>query len=222
MGVITISRQYGSEGIKIGRAVAEALDYLYIDKELIVEVASEAKVSVSEVERYDENPEHPALRILKKLVISPYRENIPWEEGWAPGPSFQSQADSEDIVVLDEDSCVQLTQKAIFRLAGRGNVVLMGRGGQALLADRSDVLHIRIEASFEQRIQNIRVEKDLGWEDAEREILKVDSQRRKFLKRHYGIVWDDPRCYHLTVNLGGICGLSTATKIIVAAAKNSF
>ena len=68
MGVITISREYGSDGRTVARKVAEALSYHNIDKELLVEVAQKAQVPVSEVERYDELPEHPALRILRKFL----------------------------------------------------------------------------------------------------------------------------------------------------------
>ena len=38
MGVITISRAYGSDGRTVGLRVAEALGYLYLDKELVIRV----------------------------------------------------------------------------------------------------------------------------------------------------------------------------------------
>ncbi len=38
MAIITVSREYGSEGTKIGKNLSESLDYLLVDKELIGEV----------------------------------------------------------------------------------------------------------------------------------------------------------------------------------------
>ena len=71
MSVITISREYGSGGRIIGEKVANVLGYAHMDKDLMVEVARQAQVPVSEVERFDEQPEHPALRVLGQLVGQP-------------------------------------------------------------------------------------------------------------------------------------------------------
>ena len=221
MGVITISRQYGSEGRKIGRAVAEALGYLYIDKDLMVEVAHEAQVPVSEVARYDECPEHPALRVLRKLLISPYPEDLvgPWEGEWASGFWVHRQIDPGDIVFLDEDTCVRLTGEAMLRLTDRGNVVLMGRGGQALLAHPFDVLHVRIVAPETFRVKTIVEREGLSRAEAIGQIQKVDEQRKRYIKRHYTVNWDDPLHYHLIINTGWT-GVEVAACLLVEAVRH--
>ena len=68
MGVVTISRQYGSDGRSVGFKLAEKLGYLYMDKELIVEVARRAGVPVEEVERFDEMPEGDIKFSIKRFL----------------------------------------------------------------------------------------------------------------------------------------------------------
>jgi len=54
MAVITISRQVGSLGTEIARAVAEKLNYEYVDKERISEALAHYGLPAPEVERFDE------------------------------------------------------------------------------------------------------------------------------------------------------------------------
>ncbi len=42
MGLITLSRQYGSDGRSVGLKVAELLNYHHVNKEIISQVAEEA------------------------------------------------------------------------------------------------------------------------------------------------------------------------------------
>jgi len=45
MAVITISRQFGSEGQKIGRRIADTLGYYYADEDIIERAVVEIYVS---------------------------------------------------------------------------------------------------------------------------------------------------------------------------------
>ena len=222
MGVITISRQYGSDGRTVGLRAAEAAGYLYIDKELIEEVAREAQVPVSEVERFDERPEHPALRVFRKFLTSGYGDpliDLPDYEMWPPTTVSELATQRQPALsVLDEESILRLTREAILRLADRDKIVLMGRGSQALLADRSDVLHVRIVAPLEYRILIVMERDGLGREEAARQCQKVDEKRKRYIKRHYGVAWDDPKLYHLTINTEQT-GVEAAAQIIVETAR---
>ncbi len=184
MGVITISRQYGSDGRTVGLEVAKALGYRYMNKELLVEVAHEAQISLSEAERYDEQPEHGALRVMRKLFLSPHPENIGGQVMWGETyelPILDRMVDEPDsgVLVMDEDTFVRLTQEIMLRLANEGNVVLIGRGGQALLADRLGVLHVRIEAPMQHRLQTVVERDEVSREGAEREIRNTDKKRKR-------------------------------------------
>jgi cytidylate kinase len=193
MGVVTISRQHGSDGRTVGVKAAESLGYQYMGKELIVRVALEADLPVSEVEAFDEQPEHPIMRAVRKFLAPPY-------PGAAAG-------------LAGED-----TQKIMLRLANEGNVVLMGRGSQAALADREDALHVRIVAPEAFRIATVMGRDDLGAEDAAREIKRVDELRERYIKRHYGVTAADTEYYHLVINTG-LCGVEAASEMVADALR---
>lgn len=52
--VITISREYGSEGRKIAEMLAERLGWKLVDKSLVAELATRAKFDTVTAARHDE------------------------------------------------------------------------------------------------------------------------------------------------------------------------
>ena len=69
MTVITVARQLGSFGDWIAEQLAAKLDYEFIDRRLVEEIASITETSVEEVERYDEKGEGRLRFFLKKLLV---------------------------------------------------------------------------------------------------------------------------------------------------------
>ena len=213
MGVITISRQYGSDGRSVGRKVAQALAYEYVDKELIAAVSHRAEVSLEDVERYDERPEHPVARAFRKLLIPAYDPVLigAMDSGW--GVYGGRQADWEETSpAFDEDSCVRVTAEVMRHLAASVNVVLIGRGGQAL-ALGPHVLHVCIVAPEEFRMKTVMERDELGPDEAAKQIRLTDRQRRRYIKRHYGIDWDDAHHYDIVLNTGRL-GVEGAARIV--------
>ena len=223
MSAITISREYGSDGRSVALKCAELLGYLCMNKDLLVEVAREAQVPVSEVERYDERPEHPALRVLRKFLTPGHPDALTGlsEYEWWATASMPEVADQQrtGLPILDEDSFVQSTREVMLRLVERGRVVLVGRGSQALLASRADVLHVRIIRPLPSRIEWVMKREELSRQEAEKEIRKCDERRGRYLKRHYGVDWSKPENYHLTLNTGHI-GVEAAARTIAEAVKH--
>ena len=120
MGIITVSREYGSDGRTVGLKVAECLGYHYVDKELIVRVSLEANVPVSEVENLDERPEPSIMRGLRKFLAPTYPGIPPGlgMEEWGSGMGFPvlTKQEIEGLSVMDEDAYVQLTRKVMERI----------------------------------------------------------------------------------------------------------
>ena len=222
MGVVTISRQYGSGGRTIGYRAAEKLGYVYMDKELLVKVAVEAELPVSEVEGFDERPEHPLMRALRKFIGPTYGgASAMTAEEWSGPVAFPVLSSMEEsrLSSLDEDSYVKLTQKIMLRLANEGDVVLMGRGSQALLGHRRDVLHVRVIAPREFRVRTTHERDDVGPQEAGRMIKKTDEQRHRYIKRHYSLDVTKPEHYHLVVNTEWL-GVEGAVQTVVEAARH--
>ena len=222
MGVITISREYGSDGRTVAKRVAEAMSYHNIDKELLVEVAQKAQVPISEVERYDEQPEHPALRILRKFLTPGYADTLTGlaeYEWWATATVPElSEHEDQALTTMDEEVYAKLTAEVAEQLADQGDVVLLGRGGQAVLRGRIDTLHVRVVGTRDFKLEVVKARDQLTRdEDAIRRMREVDDRRKTYIKRHYKVEWDDPNLYHLMVNTG-LLGVDGAVDAIVCAA----
>ena len=222
MGVITVSREYGSDGRSVAQKAADLLGYLCMNKDLLVEVANEAQVPVAEAERFDERPEHPAMRVIRKFLTPGHPEAITGlseYEWWATAtvPELTGRSDS-GLPLPDEEAFVNITREVVARLAERDNVVLVGRGGQALLRDRPASLHLRVVAAIDYRIQVVMKREELDADAAAKRIRKMDEYRRRYLKRHYGIAWNTAENYHLTLNTSQT-GIEGAASIVAEAMR---
>ena len=103
---------------------------------------------------------------------------------------------------LDQAHCASLVQSAIHAAYQRGNVVILGRGGQAMLQKMLGVLHVRVEAPIGDRILRVQRRDGVGPEAARERIIEHDHASAGYLKRLFGIRWDDAMLYHLVINTG--------------------
>jgi CMP/dCMP kinase len=221
MGLITLSRQYGSDGRTVGLKVAQLLDYHYVNKEIISQVAEEANVPVAEVERFDEKPESAALRILKKFLAPNYSglgPELAEHDWWTATTLSGTLPSTHQSLFLDEDVYVRLTRTVVQKLSERDNLVILGRGAMALLKDRKDTLHVRIVAPKEHRIKVAAERDSLDPETARKEVDRIDEGRKTYLKRHYDIDWSRSDGYHLVVNTEHL-GTDGAAHLIAEAAR---
>ena len=102
----------------------------------------------------------------------------------------------------------------IEQAASGGNCVIVGRGGQCLLKDRSDTLNVFVWAPRAYRLKRIR-ERLFNEHDPEGLMDKIDRGRSAFLRREFNANWCDHRLYDLMIN--SALGDEIAANIIVAA-----
>lgn len=212
MAVITISRQFGSGGNAIAARVGELMGYPLLDRALMAEVANEVGLAPGEVVDFSE-ANHQARSILNRLLIR--QPKVAEVRTWTEDTKGVRQAEVE---ALSEEQAVAIVRGVIDAVARRGNVVIVGRGSQAVLRDRPDTLHVRVEAPFEHRMQRVQEEEDVLPMRAERMIDERDRASQDYLRRFYGVdIWD-PRHYHLVINTG-LLDLETAAQVVVVAAQ---
>jgi cytidylate kinase len=87
-------------------------------------------------------------------------------------------------------------------LAGRGNVLLVGRGGSAFLRDWPGAFHVRLVAPPAVRVRRVMEHRWLREEPARHLIAQSDGRRARFYGSCFGADWTDPLEYHVTVNTG--------------------
>jgi CMP/dCMP kinase len=132
------------------------------------------------------------------------------ETGLSPTDQFVDILEDRQLPVL------QNTIRAAYR---QGSLVVLGRGGQVLLMGKPDVLHVRVMASLENRIERVRERMHADQETAWQMILHRDEGSAGYLKRYYHVDWADPALYHLVLNTDRV-SFEMATQVIVTAVKH--
>lgn len=212
MAVVTISRQFASGGNEIAARACELLGYALFDKTLMAKVAKEAGLTESEIVDFSE-ASHRSRSFLDRLLgrQMTVAEIRTWQEdiSGVRKPTVQRLTDEQAIAM------VRGTIEAAYR---RGDVVIVGRGGQAILKGRPGVLHVRVEAPLEHRIQRCMDQMDLPQLEAELLVEEQDRAAVDYVQRYYGINPADPQHYHLVINTG-LLDLETAAEVIVLAVQ---
>lgn len=187
MAVITISRQYASGGSYIAKLVAHRLEWPLLDNEFIDRVAQRAGLSRKEVEEREERVPGLVERLARALAIS--------------SPEiFVAAGDPADAPFAREEELVRVTEAVINQAVRQDNVILVGRGAQAHLAQRDDTLHIYIVGSREARVRAAMERLGMERDEAESARDRIDGGRRRYVKTHYDRQWDDPANYHMVFN----------------------
>jgi cytidylate kinase len=201
--LITITRQYASGGSDIAQRVAAALKWTLIDNEFVDSVARRAGLPAAEVAQREERAPGLLERLARTLAIA--------SPELFTGPAV---SDAE----RDEATIHRLTERIIHEAAALGRVVLVGRGAQAILAQRPDALHVYVVGSKPWRVR-FAVER-LGIEPAKAEKLvdETDRQRDQYVRTYYGRTREDPSNYDLVVNAERL-GLDGAAAVVVAEAR---
>jgi len=207
MAVITISRQYGSGGDEIADRVCQILGCHQFDRQLIVRSAVEAGITANEIANFSE--ENFRVRGFFERLFSRSR-SMGQMLAVAEAPQLYGEYPME--LRLSEELALTLVQKAIGLAYETGNMVIVGRGGQVVLKDRPGVLHVRIEAPIEDRIQHIKTillaertpSQDLIIirRAAQDMIEERDASSADYLKCFYSVDWSDPFLYHVVFNTG--------------------
>lgn len=209
MATITISRQYGSGGRNVALRVRELMGYHYFDKSFITRFAAEVGLLPEEAAGLSE--EEYQVKSFFQRVLS-----------FNPAEIIVSPASARSMNLeparRDTAESIEL-EKALIRTAYEyDNMVIVGRGAQVVLRHQPHALHIRVVAPVDVRLQRLQTSEGLSLPEAQRQIEERDKASRAYLERFFGVQWDDPCLYHLTINTG-LCDLEQAAHLIVAAAQ---
>jgi cytidylate kinase len=95
---------------------------------------------------------------------------------------------------------VRMVGLVIRGLAREGNVLIVGRGGQTLLKNHPDALHVQVVAPFNDRVEAIMVREDLNRRAAQNRVRASDRARFDYVRRYHDADWLDSTLYHLVLN----------------------
>jgi cytidylate kinase len=197
--IITISREYGAAGRAVTHGLAERLGFRLLDEDLPVVVAARMGTSPEVVEGLEYRPAGFGQRLLRSFSA-------------AMPEAFQP---SEEVDDLHEETQREV-ERLIHEAADAGDVIVVGRLGNVVLADRPNVLRIFLVAPLAWRVEHIM--ESLGCTEAvaRAEIARVDGGRRAYAREQYDFEWGDPHDYDLMIDVARF-GVEGAIALIEAA-----
>lgn len=197
--VVAISRQFGSGGARIGRAVAQRLGFRYADREILAEAARALNVAPADIEPLEE---HTAGFWTKVGLL--------FAQG-SPDTPYMPPA----LPAVTESQLAALEQEIVRNLASRGNVVIVGRGAAHVVARSVDVLRVFLHAPVDARIDLAMTEYGFeSREEAERVVRESDAARSKFAASLVNRDWCDATLYDLCLDTAAI-GIERAVDTIM-------
>ena len=198
--VITISREFGSGGRTIAKAVAARLNVPYYDKELVDKIALETGFAPEYVA---EESEYSRSRSFLSYVFA----------ATAPG------GDGKFIGISNADKLWAEQCKIIQRFADEGPCVIVGRCSDYILRERTDCLNVFIHAPIEYRAERIvRLYGETTTSPVKR-LEDKDAKRRIHYKHYTDRVWGAAQNYHLSLD-SSLLGTDYCVDLIVDVAKN--
>ena len=201
--LVTITRQYASGGSEIARLAADRLGWTLIDNEFVDQVARLAGLSKDEVARREERAPGLLERLARTLAVASPEMFIATGEHPIP------------VAAAEEETVVRTTERVIEEAAAEGRVILVGRGAQAVLATRSNALHVYVIASkpFRRKVAMQRL--GVSESEVDRVMQETDAQRDEYVKTHYGRDRQDLTQYDLVLNAERL-GFEGAAAAVVA------
>ena len=228
MPVITINGPLGAGAVTVGQMVADRLHLNFVDRLVFTQAARLVGSPVGalidkeqRVDRFRDRLGRLIQTMLERSAVSgvsgePYFgrgiETLPPETYMElAGETTATAPKVDDQVFIDAMTTV------VKDLHRQGDVVIIGRGANAILADTPGVIHVGLLAPIELRVETIMGTEHLAREEAQAYVEELELARiayfRKFFKAHP----DEPNLYHMMLNMGRM-GTKTAAEVIIHAA----
>lgn len=203
--VVTVSKQVGSRGTEFALRLSEELGFTYLDKDMLFSAAKEIGVREHEITDFSEDS-YKINSLLDKILG---RKRVVTSTG-------KIKENGSTVNAVDEEKNVDMVTTVIYSLAAKGQIVIVGRGGQAILKNKANVLHVRIVAPLDFRVEYLMMDRGVTRDEALRIISDSDRAQAEFLQNFYGINVNDPVNYHIVLNTASV-NLEMAVKAVAFA-----
>lgn len=177
--IITISREFGSGGRTIGRAVAEKLGIPCYDHEIIDKIAEESGLAKEYIKERGE-----------------YASTGRWWESITSGRDYYGHSQQDDLW--------NMQTKVIEDLAEKGPCVIVGRCADYILRDKSDCLKVFIHAPLAQRAERIVHVYGESSEAPEKRLIDKDKRRKAYYEMYTDTKWGMAQNYHVSLDTGAL------------------
>lgn len=183
VNIISIEREYGCGGGDIAQLLANRLGWKLWDQRLTEEIARLANCPKAVVEAREERNDPLYYRLFKSFLRGSY-------EGSINAPKLH---------LVDSETILKTTRRVVEHAAERGDCVIVGRGSQQFLKNRSDTLRVFLFAPREDKIKRL-LARGKSEKEAEELVDTVDRERADFIKKYFNVEWPDRAIYHSMIN----------------------
>lgn len=170
---IALSREAGTRGTSVARAVGQRVGWPVYDNELVERIARDTNVRAELLRHVDERPNS-------------------WLQECIEGFSHAA--------TLGEEGYVRRLRLILWSLGASGACVIVGRGAAHFLPKES-TLRVRLLAERSDRIQSLATDLRVSSEEATRQMETLDRNRLHFIRGHFGKDPTDPQNYDLILNV---------------------
>ncbi len=201
--VVTIGRQLGSGGRKIGEGLAARLGIGYYDKELLTLAAQESGLCREFFERADE-------RTSQGFVGGLLGVRFPYVgDGMLPTQNC-----------LSNDALFKVQSDVIRRLATEGSCLFVGRCADYILREHPHCVNIFVSAPKDIRVERLCRRHDISAAEAMRRIEKMDKRRAEYYDYYSCNPWGVASTYHLCID-SSVLGIAGTVDFLASYVRKS-
>jgi len=155
--VVTFSREPGSGGSIIAKALADQLKLNFFHREIIQKMAESARISERLLETLDEK----GVSVLDDWISTLINEKHLWP-----------------------DQYQRHLLRVVGAIGRHGGAVIVGRGASFILPPEAN-LRVRVIAPLEIRAQNVARDYGASFDEAKSRVLRTESDRRAFVRKYF-------------------------------------
>jgi len=209
--VVCISRSLAAGGEAVGRLVARALDFRYVDEGIIATAAAKAHVDPALVAA-SEQRQTLLQRLLDKLP-----RTTELAAALIPGAVVPlSSADVAPYRAQPEDMRMFI-RAAIHEVGRAGEAVIVAHAASMALAGVEGVLRVLVTASPEVRSARLAEAQGLAPKAAAEAVSASDRERADYFRRFYNVREEAATHYDLVVNTDALTAEQAAAVVVAAA-----
>ena len=193
--IISISREYGSEGRTIAEQIVKDMGLLFYDRNMLDEIAKEKGFDPAAFAGVDEKPRNKLLSRRVKGYSNATEDN------------------------LAQMQCEFLRKKA----ASGESFVVLGRCSETILKEYDSLVSIFVTGNKDRKLKHIMEKFSLSETAAAAKIAKHDAYRRRYHNHYSDFKWGDSRNYDVCINSSriGVEGTAKLLEEFVESVKES-
>ncbi len=170
--IITIAREFGTNGHEMGMILSEKLGLPFYDKDILTKAAHESGIELDKVQEADEK--------INSLILKPI---LGYTAGIGEEEDLLFQAEERIIRQISEHSCI-----------------IIGHLADYILKDDPNCIKVFIYAPFEERVKRIAKKYRISKEESRKVVRRMDQARNNFYTYYSNGKWEHSKGKDLILN----------------------